>query len=262
MSGAPHAGPARRPSGPPAEASLWVTGGLALYPLIVWGLAFRFALPLIDALFLGALLAVLPTLAIAQVPLAVESRVERMPAYVASALMVSMLGAVAVWLGQRRGGWELVGLAAYPLSDWAVWTGGLVLAGGGVVWGVHRLRRALAIPESPILEELMPRTGREKVAFSVLSFCAGFGEEIAFRGYALSALVPFLGGRWGAALFTSAVFGILHAYQGPLGMARTTLLGFLLAASFLITGSLWPAIAAHVALDLLGGLVWGTRLTR
>jgi membrane protease YdiL (CAAX protease family) len=131
-----------------------------------------------------------------------------------------------------------------------------------VVWGAHRLRRFLEIPESPLLEELIPRSGLEKVVFALLSFSAGFGEEIAFRGYALSSLSPFLGGGWGAALFTSTVFGILHAYQGPVGMARTTVLGFLLAVSFVVTGSLWPAITAHVALDLLGGLVWGNRLTR
>jgi membrane protease YdiL (CAAX protease family) len=58
------------------------------------------------------------------------------------------------------------------------------------------------------------------------------------------------------------VFGLLHAYQGPLGMMRTALLGLLLAASLLLSGSIWPAITAHVALDLLGGLVWGERFAR
>jgi membrane protease YdiL (CAAX protease family) len=247
---------------PPAEASLWVTAGIALYPIIVWGLAIRFQLPLLDAAFLGALVAVLPTLAIAQIPMAADVQVLRVAAYVASALMVSLLGAVATWLGWRRGGWEALGLAAYPLQDWALWSGGLLIAGGLVVWGAHRVRRFLEIPESPILAELIPRSASEKVVFATLSFAAGFGEEIAFRGYALSSLAPFLGGGWGSALFTSTIFGILHAYQGPVGMARTTVLGFLLAASLLVTGSLWPAITAHVALDLLGGLVWGNRLTR
>jgi membrane protease YdiL (CAAX protease family) len=252
----------RRSGGPPAEASLWVAAGLALYPLTVWGLAFRFGLPLLDAAFLGALLAVLPTLAIAQIPLAAAARVERIPAYVASALTVVLLGGVAVWLGSRRSGLAELGLAPYPLQDWAVWSGGVLLAGAAVVWGAHRLRTSLGIRESPILDQLIPRTGREKAVFAALSLSAGFGEEIAFRGYALPLLMPFLGGGWGAALFTSAVFGLLHAYQGPLGMGRSALLGFLLASSFLITGSLWPAISAHVALDLLGGLVWGARLTR
>ena len=66
-----------------------MTAGLLLYPLVVWGLAFRFELPFLDAAFLGGLIAVLPTLAVAQIPLAVGARVERTPAYVASALTIS-----------------------------------------------------------------------------------------------------------------------------------------------------------------------------
>jgi membrane protease YdiL (CAAX protease family) len=130
-----------------------------------------------------------------------------------------------------------------------------------VVLIVHGVRRRAKIPETRLLRELIPRTRQEKWIFAGLSFAAGVGEEVAFRGYALTALTPFLGGAWGAAAFTSLVFGLLHAYQGPVGMARTTLLGFVLAASFAVSGSLWPAIAAHVALDLLGGLLWGDRLT-
>ena len=98
---------------------------------------------------------------------------------------------------------------------------GAVAAAALVVLGIHRLRRSLGIRESPLLEELIPRTPREKRIFVILSIAAGIGEEVAFRGYALGTLAPFLGGAWGAAAFTAVVFGVLHAYQGPLGMART-----------------------------------------
>jgi membrane protease YdiL (CAAX protease family) len=47
-----------------------------------------------------------------------------------------------------------------------------------------------------------------------------------------------------------------------LGIVRTTCLGFLLAASFLLSGSLWPAVLAHTILDVLGGLVLGETLVR
>src|SRR5688572_6161215 len=151
-------------------------------------------------------------------------------------------------------------MVGISLRGWILWSVGVTIAGALFVLGVYVLRKRVGVPETPILKELLPRTANEKGAFAVLSLTAGIGEEVVFRGYALAALLPFLGGGWGAALFTSVVFGLLHAYQGPLGMARTTLLGFLLAASVLISGSLWPAITAHVALDLLGGLVWGDRL--
>jgi membrane protease YdiL (CAAX protease family) len=58
------------------------------------------------------------------------------------------------------------------------------------------------------------------------------------------------------------MFGLLHAYQGWLGMVRTAVLGMVFATSFLVTGTLWPVIIAHAALDVLGGLVLGETLMR
>lgn len=228
---------------------------------MVWGLAARLAFPLLDAAFLGALVTLLPVLAVAQVPLAAAMRVERIPAYASSAASIAVLGLIALGLGYRAGGWASLGLVPMPLGEWALWTVGLVAAAVGLVLAMHELRLRLGIDESPLLVELLPRTAREKRVFAALSLAAGFGEEIAFRGYALAAFTLALGHEWGAVAFTSAIFGLLHAYQGPLGMARTALLGVVLAASVLLCGSLWPAIAAHVALDLLGGMVLGERLT-
>ena len=67
---------------------------------------------------------------------------------------------------------------------------------------------------------------------------------------------------WGAALLSSAVFGLLHAYQGWLGVFRTALLGFVLAASLILTGVLWPAILAHAILDVIAGIVLGESLVK
>jgi membrane protease YdiL (CAAX protease family) len=240
----------------------WVTAGILLYPAVVWGFAARLDYPLPDAAYMAGLVVLLPLLAVAQIPLAKEARVERVPAYVASAITVSALGTVAAVLGARRLGVGGMGLRAMPLASLTLWTLGLVAAGTAVVLLFHWLRRRLSIHESPLLQELLPRTRLERRFYVVLSLCAGLGEEVAFRGYALAILARDFGGGWGAALLTSAVFGLLHAYQGPLGMARTASLGLVMASSFLISGSLWPCICAHVALDLLGGLVWGDRLTK
>ncbi len=83
---------------------------------------------------------------------------------------------------------------------------------------------------------------------------------MAYRGYAIAVLAPIVGNVWGAAVLSSCVFGLLHAYQGALGVVRTCLLGLCLAASFILSGSLWPAIIAHAAVDLIGGLVLGERM--
>jgi membrane protease YdiL (CAAX protease family) len=253
--------PSTRESASHRDAGRLVTTGMVIYPLVVWGFWARLDFALADAAFTGGLVVLLPLLAVAQIPLAMESRVERVPAYVASAVTVSALGAIAIALGSRRMGAGGMGLGAVGLVRLLLWTLGLIAAGGLVVVLFHLLRRSLRVAESPLLRELLPRTSTEKRFFIVLSLCAGFGEEVAFRGYALSVLSDDFGGGWGAAALTSVVFGLLHAYQGPLGIGRTALLGFVLASAVLLGGSVWPCVCAHVALDLLGGLVWGERLT-
>ena len=52
----------------------------------------------------------------------------------------------------------------------------------------------------------------------------------------------------------------MHGYQGWLGMVRTALMGGVLAGGFLAAGSLWPPIVAHIAIDILAGIVFGERL--
>ena len=108
--------------------------------------------------------------------------------------------------------------------------------------------------ETRLVHGLMPGTGREVGLFAGLSFCAGFGEEVAYRGYALTALMLATGSAALALIVTSATFGMLHAYQGPVGVVRTGVVGLIMGAAFLHTGNLWPPIIAHAIINLLAGL--------
>jgi membrane protease YdiL (CAAX protease family) len=110
-----------------------------------------------------------------------------------------------------------------------------------------------------ILRELLPRNGAERGVFAILSTAAGVGEELAYRGYAIPVLGPIVG-VVPAVVVTSVVFGVLHGYQGPLGMTRATVIGAALAFGFVASGSLWPPIVAHAAIDVLAGIVLGERL--
>ena len=255
--------PGEEPAGatedPPTLGPLFIVG-VAGYPLLAMSLATRMAFPLGDAFFLAALLELLPVLAIAQVPLLQHARVERVPAYFASATAVATLGVLACLLGARRTGLEGMGLRPPDPVILAIWTPGLCLVTLATVALLHWIRKRLGLSVSAVLGELIPRTTREKRVFTLLAVAAGFGEELAFRGYALPALSPYLWGPWGSAVFGSLTFGLLHAYQGPFGMARAALLGLILAASLILTASLWPAILAHILLDLAAGLLFGDRL--
>ena len=80
---------------------------------------------------------------------------------------------------------------------------------------------------------------------------AGFGEEMVWRGYAVSRLAELLGGRRAAAMLAivvvSVAFGLAHAYQGEAGVAQAAVQGALLGAVYLSTGrNLVAPIVAHV----------------
>lgn len=87
----------------------------------------------------------------------------------------------------------------------------------------------------------------------LLGSAAGVGEELLFRGFLQQGLSNLLGGI-PALLAASIVFGLLHAVT-PLYAAYATLLGALLGALFLYSGSLLPSIIAHALYDAFGILM-------
>jgi len=235
---------------------------LALFPVVVIFLWSNSPLGLWGAAYLALLVLIMPALAVAQLP-AVEGEVmPRVPVYVSSGVVILVLGLCGFLLGAGSLGLEAMGLGPASWAEVATGTLALTFAAVLLVYLFFFLRKATGLRENPLLIQLLPETPKEKVVFLSLSLAAGFGEELAYRGFLIPALTLVLGGEWGAAVVSSAVFGVLHAYQGWLGIARTAALGLLLAAAFLISGSLWPAIFAHAILDMLAGLVIGEALVK
>lgn len=102
---------------------------------------------------------------------------------------------------------------------------------------------------------------------ALINAIPAFGEEIGWRGWLLSALRPL--GVWPSLLVTGAVWGLWHApiillgYNFGRGDVIGVLLmvagcmawGVLLGWSRLRTGSVWPAVVAHGALNAAAGLL-------
>lgn len=239
-----------------ARPALAAGGVLAATVAGVLGLV---GLPLLDALLVAALTAALPALSVAQLALLGRMRVERLAAYGSSIISLAVIGGTAAVVGGRIRGPGGLGFVVLPWSALVSWTGVLVAGGLVLVLLFHAAALGVGYSESPLLRQLLPRTAREKRVFAALSVAAGLGEETAYRGYLITVLAP-LTGVGGAAVLSSAVFGVLHVYQGWLGIPRTALMGGLLAWGFLASGSLWPAIVAHTAIDLIAGIVLGERL--
>ncbi len=86
---------------------------------------------------------------------------------------------------------------------------------------------------------------------------AAFGEEIAFRIVLLRGAAFALGGgrgAWLAALvLQAAVFGLVHSYQGPAGVAASAFSGLVYGSVLLMArGSIWPCALAHGGSNSIG----------
>jgi len=89
---------------------------------------------------------------------------------------------------------------------------------------------------------------------------AGFGEELAWRGYVLNRIVDAVGRTrvgWMISVFAcSVVFGLAHAYQDIAGVIENAIAGALLALIYLACGRrLLPAIVAHGTTDTIDFLI-------
>lgn len=258
------ASPIRPHSPEPGWVRPLLFGALLAFPVLTGLVWWATPLGVWDALFVVFLLELLPALSVTQVPLAEGmiaegAALERIPVYVTSAGVILLLGWSAFVLGMGEGGPELLGLVALSPARLLLWSAGLTAAALLLLAAFAAVGRALDRTESAVLRALIPRTAAEKGVFVGLSVAAGLGEELAYRAYAVPALAVLVGSPWAGAALSSVVFGFLHAYQGILGMSRAALLGFVLAASLLVTGSILPAILAHMAIDVIAGLFLGDR---
>ncbi|NNF13243.1 MAG: CPBP family intramembrane metalloprotease [Gemmatimonadetes bacterium] len=247
------------PPGAVKLASSLTWAAAVAFCVVTAGLFLGAGLPLVDAVLLSVLLAVVPLLAMAQVPLAHGLEIPRIPAYWSSIVTLGVVGAASWFVGSRDAGMAGVGLVSLPLSSLLAWTCALTVAGLAIIVAFRAAARSMGALDSDLLVQLLPTTDRERGVFALLSVAAGTGEELAYRGYVIPALTPVVG-VVGAAVLSTAVFGVVHAYQGVLGIFRTALMGGVLAWGFLASGSLWPAILAHILIDLIAGIAVGERL--
>lgn len=225
-------------------AALTATGAVVL--------ALPVGLGWLHGLALSFLCVFLPVVAVVQLPPAGSIELVKSEAYASSAVTLVVLGGASFGLVRAGGGpgSPFTAVASVPLTLWVV---GLVVVAMLVTLVFKWVSERLSLEEEPLLRAVIPRTSGEKWAFVGLSVCAGFGEEMAYRGYVLAMLAPLLGPT-GGVVASSLVFGALHAYQGLRGVLRTGLLGAMMAVAFLATGSLWPVVVAHALFDVLAGV--------
>jgi len=136
---------------------------------------------------------------------------------------------------------------------------------------VMGLRRIMKIPESrrgsvfAITEKIMPRSQVETWVYIALACTAGISEEFLYRGFVFMAFTRMIV-NYGppsilAAILSSALFSLAHVYQGRRGIITTCVVGMIFALVRIWTGSLIPAINAHIGIDLVVG-IYASKLLR
>ena len=188
---------------------------------------------------------------------------DRLSLYGSTILFQWLIVAVVAWRCAARGvGPDELGLAAN--NSWQVaWTS-IVLTGLLCVNQVVGLRKVSGMPEGKrgslfaITEKIMPRTPKETLVYAALACTAGISEEFLYRGFVFMAFVRMIvnfGPPNGlAAILSSAWFSLAHLYQGRRGIITTFVVGMIFAFMRIWTGSLIPAVVAHIGIDLVVGI--------
>lgn len=99
----------------------------------------------------------------------------------------------------------------------------------------------------------MHENATERAWWLFVSVLAGVGEEITWRGVQTALLVPLTGRYWIAAALSAASFGVAHALQGWRAAAIIVCFGLGFQAIVVTSGSLYIAMAVHVAVRRHGG---------
>jgi membrane protease YdiL (CAAX protease family) len=151
-------------------------------------------------------------------------------------------------LARSQEGWAGIGLTRFRPADIGM---GAVLwvASFFLVLVLAQLFQYFGQREVDFLTEGLPLWFRVVQAV-LIAVTAGVTEEIVVRGYAQTRLEQLRVSTPAILLVPTALWGILHVYQG-LGAALTIFcLGLLYAWYFHRTRRLWPLILAHTLFDM------------
>jgi uncharacterized protein len=173
-----------------------------------------------------------------------------------ASLLLLLIGWLSLWL--RGVGWRGVGLGR-PTNWWRTILLGI---GIGIAYdavdifaflpALHRLTgQAVQVEQYGALRGNL---GAVLLLLALTWTLAAFGEELAYRGYALNRIADLLGRGPAAfalsALVVSVMFGFAHVSQGVSGVLDNILAGAMFSALYVASGrNLWLPIIVHGVVD-------------
>ena len=111
--------------------------------------------------------------------------------------------------------------------------------------------------QARVLHLVMPANAVERAWWIVVAVLAGISEEITWRGVQSALLINLTGHFWIAAMICSISFGLGHFNQGWRSSAIIVFFALGFHGLVWLSGSLYVAIAVHIAYDITAGLIYG-----
>jgi membrane protease YdiL (CAAX protease family) len=175
-------------------------------------------------------------------------------------IVLFIIGLVS--LRVRNGGWGAIGIRR-PES-WPRILGTAVAAaairigiGDGVL--VPALTHLFPAPhESSIANDLVGNLKALAMLLGLVWTFAAIGEEFCYRGYIWKRVQESVGkhGDWIALAMSAVLFGLGHAYKGPVGIIDSGFAGLVLGTAYLLNRkNLWASILTHGFIDTFGVVV-------
>ncbi len=170
------------------------------------------------------------------------------------AAIVQLLGVAIAWMLLRLRGERLANIGLkQPANWWRTILIGLVAA--ALVFAAMYISEKAGFRRD--LSRFKDVKGNLEVTVYGVFYAligAGFYEEFMFRGFLMQGMAMLFNGSrvaWiVACVVQGALFGAAHAYQNPLGVAITGILGVLMGFLVLASGrNLWPVIIGHGLFD-------------
>jgi len=176
-----------------------------------------------------------------------------------------LLVVAVVFVWWRGPGWRAIGLRRPSNAPLALGLG-IAVGVGYQFLGLYLIEPLIARVTSgdlPDVTQFRSLIGNDALLVFWLAMSwtlAAFMEEMVYRGWLMNRLAELLrfstNGWMAAVLASSALFGVVHLYQGPSGMIATGLSGLVFAGVYLATDrNLWASILAHGFMDTVGFLM-------
>lgn len=157
------------------------------------------------------------------------------------------LGAAALFYLHLRG-FDIASLYPAPTVPGSVVGVGVA----GAAWLVAMVVTALFHSPGDVDRVAFSVEGVSAIGVVALSVVNGTYEEVFLLGVLMRGLRGFgLSVALGVPLLVRVLY---HVYQGPLGVVQVGAAGLALSLSYVVTQRLWPAVLAHILLDVLAFL--------